>query len=593
MYIKRLLIRFKLLCAVALMVMSVAGSQMVHAQVPQMINYQGKIEMSGAAFNGAGYFKFTLIDDPSSPTTNYWTNDGSSITAGAEPTAAITLPVSLGLFSLKLGDTGLTNMVVLPDTIFSNSSVYLRVWFSSDGVAFEQLNPDRQLVSVPFAMRAEKANSIDGTDVITTTEITNNTITDADINASAAISASKVDTSAATNLVSKITAGAGITLSPVSGVGDVTVSVTGGGVASDVSCTDCVESTDITDGTITTTDLSFDTATQAELDTHKSSTDHDGRYYTETELNTSDGDDPNTGSNKVHWNNLTGVPAGFVDGVDNGGSVSQLSDLSDVQSAVASSGNLLVANGISYGGVAMSGDVTINGGGATVVADNSHNHTTTTISGLDISDDTNLAAGTNITLSGDTLNVDDAFLSNSGDVGTGVFDFGGATSVEIPNAAAPVLSADGQMALETDADAINIQAGSASVGGIPANTDVALPLIQQKGITLIEPDQIQLISDAIPFFTVDSYNYPSGITITAIRLATSEVASMAVNVEEWVDPTDGAPVTLDNIATSASTEQTETTITDAVVAAGSYVFLDLDTTNVNWAKLTVWYYVND
>jgi len=42
---------------------------------------------------------------------------------------------------------------------------------------------------------------------------------------------------------------------------------------------------------------------------------------------------------------------------------------------------------------------------------------------VDISDDTNLAGGTNITLSDDTLNVDDAFLLNTGDTGTGTYAF--------------------------------------------------------------------------------------------------------------------------------------------------------------------------
>jgi len=106
---------------------------------------------------------------------------------------------------------------------------------------------------------AEKANSVEGTDVVNTTAITNNTITNADINSSAAISASKIDTSSATNLVSSIIAGSGVTLSPVSGVGDVTISVSGGGgggPASDVVCTNCVDSSDITDGTITNADIS-------------------------------------------------------------------------------------------------------------------------------------------------------------------------------------------------------------------------------------------------------------------------------------------------------------------------------------------------
>ncbi|MFC1799843.1 tail fiber domain-containing protein [Candidatus Eisenbacteria bacterium] len=48
---------------------------------------------------------------------------------------------------------------------------------------------------------------------------------------------------------------------------------------------------------------------------------HDDTYYTETELNTSDGDDPNTGSNRVSWNNLTDVPSDFADGSDEAGGI--------------------------------------------------------------------------------------------------------------------------------------------------------------------------------------------------------------------------------------------------------------------------------
>lgn len=47
--------------------------------------------------------------------------------------------------------------------------------------------------------------------------------------------------------------------------------------------------------------------------------DHNDLYYTETELNTSDGNPPNQGSNRVSWNNLKDVPSGFADGVDDTG----------------------------------------------------------------------------------------------------------------------------------------------------------------------------------------------------------------------------------------------------------------------------------
>jgi hypothetical protein len=45
--------------------------------------------------------------------------------------------------------------------------------------------------------------------------------------------------------------------------------------------------------------------------------DHDERYYTESELSSSDGNPPNVGSNRLSWDNIVDMPAGFADGVDN------------------------------------------------------------------------------------------------------------------------------------------------------------------------------------------------------------------------------------------------------------------------------------
>ena len=57
--------------------------------------------------------------------------------------------------------------------------------------------------------------------------------------------------------------------------------------------------------------------------------------------------------------------------------------------------------------------------GNIAVTDDSHANTTTTVSGLDISADTNLVAGTNITLTDDTLDVDDVFVLTAGDIMSG------------------------------------------------------------------------------------------------------------------------------------------------------------------------------
>jgi hypothetical protein len=50
--------------------------------------------------------------------------------------------------------------------------------------------------------------------------------------------------------------------------------------------------------------------------------------------------------------------------------------------------------------------------------------------------------------SGASLN-DDIFLLNNGDIGTGVYDFGGADSFEIPNSATPTVNAAGEIAIDT------------------------------------------------------------------------------------------------------------------------------------------------
>ena len=90
----------------------------------------------------------------------YWSNDGSSI-GGGEPGQAVPLLVNQGLFSVNLGDTGLSNMTaVIPPSIFTNSDVRLRIWFSDGVSAFQQFYPDQRLTSAGYAMKA--ANVEDG-----------------------------------------------------------------------------------------------------------------------------------------------------------------------------------------------------------------------------------------------------------------------------------------------------------------------------------------------------------------------------------------------------------------------------------------------
>lgn len=210
------------------------------AQVPSLLNYQGRVTVSGTNFTGNGQFKFALVDggtDKSRQATatavvsngkivgidlvfggmgyatapvvkitdttgasasvaaqvnnskvtgfvinnsgsnyspnavvsigappadivyeTYWRNDGS--TNSGAPTNAVIMPVAQGLYSALLGDAAMNNMAPIPENVFTNSDVRLRVWFSEGGTSgFEQLSPDQRIGAAGYAIRAASADS--------------------------------------------------------------------------------------------------------------------------------------------------------------------------------------------------------------------------------------------------------------------------------------------------------------------------------------------------------------------------------------------------------------------------------------------------
>jgi hypothetical protein len=112
------------------------------AQIPSLVNYQGRITVNGGNFSGAGQFKFALVN--SNGSTTFWSNDGTSFN-GSQPTNAVTLTVEQGLYSVLLGDTVLGNMIAIPVGAFTNPDVRLRVWFNDGANGFQLLTPDQRL----------------------------------------------------------------------------------------------------------------------------------------------------------------------------------------------------------------------------------------------------------------------------------------------------------------------------------------------------------------------------------------------------------------------------------------------------------------
>jgi Kelch motif protein len=175
----------------------------VYAQVPGIINYQGRLVDNGTNFTGTGQFKFALVN--TGATTNYWANDGTAV---GQPTVAVSLTVTKGLYSVLLGNTTISNITAaIPAGVFTNSTVLLRVWFNDGVSGFQQLSPDQRIGAVGYALVAATvpngaigsaqlaSNAVTTANItpgaVTATQLASNTITAANI-ASNTITAAQI-----------------------------------------------------------------------------------------------------------------------------------------------------------------------------------------------------------------------------------------------------------------------------------------------------------------------------------------------------------------------------------------------------------------
>ena len=195
----------------------------LHAQVPQLINYQGRVAVGTVNFDGSGQFKFALVNGDG--TTTYWSNDGTS-TAGSQPANAVTLTVTKGLYSVLLGDATLPNMTVVPATVFANADVRLRVWFNDGTIGTQLFTPDQRIAAAGYAMIAASAQTVpDGS--ITATKMADGSVTTAKI-AAGAVTNAQLATGAVANAT---LANSGITITAGTGLGGGGAVSLGGTVA--------------------------------------------------------------------------------------------------------------------------------------------------------------------------------------------------------------------------------------------------------------------------------------------------------------------------------------------------------------------------
>jgi hypothetical protein len=196
------------------------------AAPPAELDYQGKVLINDLPYTGSGYFKFALAN--AAGTTNFWAQDG---TASGEPAGHVTNSVYNGVFSTVLGAAP---MAALPPAVFAlNTSLYLRVWFGSTNTSFAEMLPAQKVVSVAYALNAgllggASSSEIQSNAVSTATNnitlagdvtgpphansIAPGVIVDGDVNASAAITGTKIQqgTTAARGTVQLATGATGL-----------------------------------------------------------------------------------------------------------------------------------------------------------------------------------------------------------------------------------------------------------------------------------------------------------------------------------------------------------------------------------------------
>src|SRR5262249_53173213 len=83
----------------------------------------------------------------------FWSSDNTS-SGGSEPATAVSVVVSEGLFTIRLGDTTVANMMALGAGLFAQPDLQLRIWFSDGVSGFVALDPPQPLTAAPYAIFA-------------------------------------------------------------------------------------------------------------------------------------------------------------------------------------------------------------------------------------------------------------------------------------------------------------------------------------------------------------------------------------------------------------------------------------------------------
>lgn len=163
----------------------------------------------------------------------------------------------------------------------------------------------------------------------------------------------------------------------------------------------------------------------------------------------------------------------------------------------------------------------------------------------------------------------------AGQVWTGVHDFGGATSVEVPNGAAPTVDTEGEVAWETDRDQLHVYNGSLAA--------VVAKKTQEMSFVIATPDAT---------FDFPFRQFANAVTITAVSAVCTGGTNVIGALQEYNGTGTAVDAAVDGDWTVTTSEYTDASFTNAALDAGDW--LGWKTTSVSGSvtffSITVEYY---
>ena len=124
----------------------------------------GSVTAINVTYGGSDYISYPNVTIAPPPqnivNATLWSNDGTS---SGEPSAAVNVAVTNGLFTVLLGDSTQPNMTAIPAALFSQfayPNLSLQIWFDDGVNSFAALSPVQPLTSVPSASFANTASNL-------------------------------------------------------------------------------------------------------------------------------------------------------------------------------------------------------------------------------------------------------------------------------------------------------------------------------------------------------------------------------------------------------------------------------------------------